>query len=899
MTAHLNRKLVLAWSVGRVSRNYLSSDLPLLFELEPATGLLQSAQKPGAASADLGDLLALLGPDDRSSLTEAVMQADRLALPRFQVEARLARRTGLTVPVLIFGTAIEPAGPVDPAVPRRYLVAITDNSSLASVVERFDIATAASRDVIFLLDFDTNDHWWSDAFTRAFGHAPFATPDAVERWFDLVHPADKERIRASHGAARGGTASDWQDEYRLRKADGSYARVIDRARFFRRADGSVARSISSLTDVTELREITELFRQTAEAAQDVIYSHDLQVGTLWLNEAFKARYGHDPTNYAQVPQLWVDLVHPADRPGFLLVCEQNMRGTGTWMELRYRLRSADGQYCAVIDRAQIIRDEAGRAQRIVGSIIDVTALRDEAEKLRAVVEVAANAVYEYDVAADTFFYSEGMEKTFGHDWLGPQPAMVLWVDLLHPEERAGVEAGFLRFLDSTERYAKLEYRFRRADGTWARVRERMIALRNDAGKPVRVIGGIEDVTAEHDAQERLRQSQKLEAIGKLTGGVAHDFNNLLTVIIGSAGLLEADPSLGSDHRDLARNVAFAARRGAELTSGLLSFARQQPLAPAPLDMVAIFAEMEGLLRRTLPAYIKLETISPPDLWLVEADPTQLNAALLNLCVNAADAMPDGGRITMESRNWVIDEGYSVADPEARPGDFLRIDITDTGQGMDPEVQSRAFDPFFTTKPLGKGSGLGLSMVWGFAKQSGGHAKIYSEPGIGTTVTMFLPRSRKGLCQPAAAPRRDLAQGQGQHVLVVEDDPMLRRFVVALVERLGYRVSQAENGDQALRILRETADIDLLFSDVVMPGNMSGKELAELALQEFPGLLLLFTSGYSENAIIHNGRLDEGVQFLAKPYQLRELGEKLRLVFAGRQGRGALADPSQITGLAAP
>ncbi|OZA11454.1 MAG: hypothetical protein B7Y02_08785, partial [Rhodobacterales bacterium 17-64-5] len=498
------------------------------------------------------------------------------------------------------------------------------------------------------------------------------------------------------------------------------------------------------------------------------------------------------------------------------------------------------------------------------------------------VEVAANAVYDYDVAADTFYYSEGMEKTFGHNWIGPQPAMVLWVDLLHPDERAGVEAAFLRFLAGRDRYARLEYRFKRADGTWAHVRERMIVLRDDEGRAIKVIGGIEDITAEHDTQERLHHSQKMEAIGRLTGGVAHDFNNLLTVIIGSAGLMEAEADLSPAQRDLIRNVGLAARRGAELTSGLLSFARQQPLTPATLNMAAVFAEMDALLRRTLPAFITLDTAQAADLWLVEADPTQLNTALLNLCVNAADAMPEGGRIRLECRNWAQGApGGGQDDPDMPQGDYLRLDITDTGHGMSPEVLARAFDPFFTTKPMGKGSGLGLSMVWGFAKQSGGHATIASQVGIGTTVTMFLPRSPKATAEVEPAARAEMVQGQGQHVLVVEDDRMVRKLVVALVQRLRYRVSEAENGDEALEILRKTPDIDLLFTDMVMPGRMSGTELAERALQEFPRLLVLFTSGYSENAIIHDGRLDEGVQFLAKPYQLRDLGEKLRAVFAAR------------------
>ncbi|MGV8986836.1 MAG: PAS domain-containing protein [Cypionkella sp.] len=865
-----------------MSRNYLASDLPLLFELEPEIGRLQSVLNRQAATASLGDLMTLLHPDDRAKVSAALDEAVTLDLARFRVAARLSRPSGRQIAVMIHGAAV-----VD-ATPRRYLCTITDESAHTAVLDRFNLATAASTDVIFMLDFDTNEHWWSEAFTRVFGHEPFASPDAVERWFELVHPSDQLRIRATHSAARAGTAETWKDEYRFRKADGSYARVIDRARFFRRPDGSIARSISTMTDVTDLREVENLFQQTAEAAQDVIYNHDLAAGTLWLNDAFRSRYGYDPQAFAADPHGWVQLLEPVDRPGFVLVCEQAVRGTTRNLELSYRLRTADGQTCTVIDRAQIIRDETGRALRIVGSIVDVTAQREEEERLRAVVEVAANVVYEYDVATDTFFYSEGMERTFGHDWTGPQPAKTIWVDQLHPEERARVEADYLGFLASTERYARLEYRFARADGSWANVYERMIALRDEDGVALRVIGGIEDVTAAHETQERLRQSQKLEAIGRLTGGVAHDFNNLLTVIIGGAGLLESDPTLGAEHRAMARNVSSAARRGAELTSGLLSFARQQPLLPRPLDMSATFAELEGMLTRILPAYIVLEAVVPAGLWLTEADPTQLNAALLNLCVNAADAMPEGGRITMESRNWVIDEGYSVTDPEARPGEFVRIDITDSGLGMKADVLSRAFDPFFTTKPVGKGSGLGLSMVWGFAKQSGGHAKIYSEAGIGTTVTMFLPRSLRGALQPVALAPAELSFGKGQHILVVEDDPMLRRFVVALAERLRYRVSQAENGDQALLILQERPDIELLFSDVVMPGHMSGRDLAARALQNFPGLLLLFTSGYSENAIIHNGRLDEGVHFLAKPYQLRDLSEKLREVFvtkALRSGQG--------------
>lgn len=848
-----------------LTRSFLSWDLPILFHLEPGARRLTSARDPATAPASLADLLARVHPDDRPALSATLSSpADS-----FRATIRLSGAEGFHRPAQVHGQRIADGA--------TWLCVLADASAEAGAAERFRLATEATSEVIFLLDFDTGEHWWSPAFTRTFGHRPFCGPDPVAEWLAHVHPADAARILASHRQAREGGASDWQDEYRFRKGDGSHARVIDRARFFRRPDGSVARSISSLTDVTALRAAEDLFRETAEAAQDVIYTHDLTAGTLWLSDALSLRFGLDPTDFLRRPGAWADRIHPADRPGYWLLREQVLRGSDLRCEMSYRLRAQDGQYRAVIDRAQIRRDETGRPVRISGSIVDVTRQRNEEARLRAVVEVAANAVYEYDVAAGTFFYSEGMEKAFGHDWTEPLPAMTRWKNLLHPEEREQVAAAFLAFVAGGERYSRLDYRFRRGDGSWARVRERMIALRDETGAALRVIGGLEDVTAEHEAAERERQSQKLEAIGKLTGGVAHDFNNLLTVIIGSVGLLQDDPALTGPQAALVASVAQAARRGAELTSGLLAFARRQPLSPRPLDMGAVFAEMDRLLRRTLPARVRLETAAPSGLWLAEADPAQLNAALLNLAVNAADAMPDGGQITMTARNWPV-EGAGAAD-DLPPGAYLRIDVADTGQGMDPDVARRAFEPFFTTKPPGKGSGLGLSMVWGFARQSGGHARLVSEPGIGTTITLFLPRSQAAEAAVADAAPAEIGRGGGQHILVVEDDPLLRRVVVSLTERLGYRVSEAGDGAQALAMLRGSTDVALLFSDVMMPGPMNGRDLAEEALRTFPGLRVLLTSGYEEQALPQDRGPGQRMDFLAKPYELHELAAMLRQVFS--------------------
>jgi PAS domain S-box-containing protein len=375
-------------------------------------------------------------------------------------------------------------------------------------------------------------------------------------------------------------------------------------------------------------------------------------------------------------------------------------------------------------------------------------------------------------------------------------------------------------------------------------------------------------------EAQLRRAQRLEAVGQLTGGVAHDFNNLLTIILGNAEMLAE--ALEDDRlRVLAEMTQTAAERGSELTGRLLAFARRQPLDPAPTDVNALLAEMDGLLRRTLGGEVQIETVRGGGLWRALVDGAQLESAVLNLCINARDAMPDGGRLTIETGNVFLDQAYADSAEEVAPGQYVMVAISDTGAGMAPEIAARAFEPFFTTKPVGRGSGLGLSMVFGFAKQSRGHVKIYSEPGQGTTVRLYLPRAHQAAAtvpQPQPAQR---VEGGGETVLVAEDDPMVRSHVAALLRDLGYRVIAVADAAAALDTLRGGAAVDLLFTDVVMPGGINGRELAERARALRPGLPVLFTSGYTENAIVHHGRLDPGVLLLAKPYRRRELAAKIR------------------------
>jgi signal transduction histidine kinase/DNA-binding response OmpR family regulator len=397
-----------------------------------------------------------------------------------------------------------------------------------------------------------------------------------------------------------------------------------------------------------------------------------------------------------------------------------------------------------------------------------------------------------------------------------------------------------------------------------------------------------DVTQRNRSEAMARQAQRMEAIGHLTGGIAHDFNNLLQVIRANLDLLR--PTLATNETAVRRlnDAQFGAERGARLTRQLLAFARRQPLEPIAVDLGRLVRDMANLLRRTLGETIEVETVVAGGLWNTLVDPGQIENALLNLAVNARDAMPAGGKLTIELGNAALDEAYAAANAEVTPGQYVMMAVTDTGQGMPPEIAARAFEPFFTTKPEGRGTGLGLSMVYGFAKQSGGHAKIYSEPGHGTTIRIYLPRTR----QPAeqielvAAPA---PLGGNESVLVVEDDGAVRNAAVELLESLGYRTAQAGDADAALAILNSGTPIDLLFTDVVMPGAIGSRELARRARALRRGLAVLFTSGYTENAIIHHGRLDPDVALLSKPYGRDELARKVRALLRGRpRGAGTTA-----------
>jgi signal transduction histidine kinase len=380
-------------------------------------------------------------------------------------------------------------------------------------------------------------------------------------------------------------------------------------------------------------------------------------------------------------------------------------------------------------------------------------------------------------------------------------------------------------------------------------------------------------------EEQLRQSQKMEVVGQLAGGVAHDFNNILAIIYGNLDLLDEALTDRPDLRDIVQGTLKAAERGASLTHQLLAYSRRQPLDPRVLDAGKLVEKMTDLLRRTLGETIEVQTRVADKLWKTLIDPHELENALVNLAVNARDAMPDGGKLIIELQNAVLDASYAEQHLEVLPGAYVMLAVTDTGTGMSKEVVEHALEPFFTTKPTGQGTGLGLSMVYGFVKQSRGHIKIYSEEGHGTSVKLYLPVAGTDEADSQIA----IDQGevpmakQGEVVLVVEDDPMVLRLAIQLLTRLGYRTIEAQDGPEALAPLDRAGRIDLLFTDVVLPKGMNGTMLAREAQQRRPGLKVLYMSGYTANAIIHHGVLDKGVNLISKPFRKVELARKLRQV----------------------
>ena len=517
--------------------------------------------------------------------------------------------------------------------------------------------------------------------------------------------------------------------------------------------------------------------------------------------------------------------------------------------------------------------------RLESTVAERTAeIRHTMEVLDTTVNSMAPAVIVLDTRLHVMLANPAAERLLGmrtdtsfDEW--SRNLQVFFADALTPiplEERSVPRA--LR----GESVNNMEIFVRRTDvprGTYLVANSR--PLRDASGTVTGAVAVYQDVTETREIERQLRQAQKLEAVGQLTGGIAHDFNNILTVITGTIGILARavahDPMLSS----IARMIDDAADRGAELTRRLVAFARRQPLRPHATDINALVVDSAKLLQPTLGEQIAIESALSDITWPALVDPSQLAGTLINLALNSRDAMPGGGKLTIETANVILD-GATVP-----PGPYVMIAVHDTGTGIPSAIRDKVFEPFFTTKDVGKGSGLGLSMVYGFVKQSGGHIEIDSDEGHGTTVRLYLPRAARPASMDAPIAMAPI-EGGSETILVVEDDPPVRMAAISQLESLGYSTLSAENAAQALAIIDRGTPLDLLFTDVIMPGGSNGRDLAEAAARRRPGLKVLFTSGYSEDAIVHHGRLDAGVLLLAKPYRKADLARMVRVALEARR-----------------
>ncbi|HEY0043978.1 MAG TPA: PAS domain S-box protein [Allosphingosinicella sp.] len=789
--------------------------------------------------------------------------------------------------------------------------------ALRETEERYRLAAAATSDAIWDWDLVSNRILWNEALQEAYGH-PLSEVDAAgEWWIEHIHPEDRDRVHQSiHRVIDGESGGDrWTDEYRFRRVDGSYAEVLDRGHVIRGADGKAVRMIGAMLDLSErkaaerevqarerqLRVSEERFRQLTELAPAIIWFGNVDGGLSYLNPYWYAYTGQ--TEAEALPLGWADVIHPDDL-STLDAAWTTARTNGTLYEVEARLRRHDGAYRWFLIRAEPLRDEKGAVNGWLGQDTDIDdrkaaeaglarlnanleervteALAERrlwAEVFEATDATIAVVRSDYRLLAANDAYVREFKRLFG---VVPVIGENLIALLEGRPERDLAQEVWQRALSGDAFSIETEL----GSGEERRCYDlRFNALRNPDGEIIAAYQFAVDVTERleeqkrlRDAEDALRQVQKMDAVGQLTGGIAHDFNNLLTGILGSLELMQLRMQQGR-HDEIERYVraaATSANRAAALTHRLLAFSRRQPLNPQAVNANRLLTGMEELLRRTIGERIQLEIVTAAGLWPTRCDANQLENAILNLAINARDAMPDGGNLTIETCNTRLDRAYTSRVQGLQPGQYICVAVTDTGTGMTPDVIEKAFEPFFTTKPIGQGTGLGLSMIYGFARQSEGHARIYSEPGHGTTFKIYLPR-HLGVADETEDQAEALTEqhaGSGEIVLVVEDEHSVRDLVVDVLRDLGYHALEAVDGPSGLALIQSGARIDLMVTDVGLPG-LNGRQLADEARRLRPGLQVLFMTGYAESAAIASGFLEPGMEMITKPFALEAVAARVR------------------------
>ena len=815
------------------------------------------------------------------------------------------------------------------------LRAALEERAIGDTEVRYRLAAKATNDAVWDWDLDSDHVLWNDALEQAYGH-PLASIECTgDWWLAHIHPDDRGRIDASIHAVLDGGQTAWNDEYRFRRVDGSYAEILDRGHVIRDEHGRAVRMIGAMLDLTRVRAAEAALRQSEERFSAILQTIEAAFAIVQVkfdaddrpvdyqfvevNPAFERQTGVDlhgkwVTEFApELERFWFDAYGHVAKTGEPASFESYAQAFGRWFDVRaVRVGAPADRRIAILFNDVTQRHDAEDRLRVSESLA-----RENVQRVQ--LALAAGAIigtWNWDLRTDRFTVDEGFARGFGLDpALGRERlSLEQIITSVHPEDRPGLIAAIDEVIARGGAYAH-QYRVRRADGRyyWIEANGRVdhspegIALsfpgvlidvedrrsieaeRDRATAALRALNDtlelrVAERTAELiHAEEKLRQSQKMEAVGQLTGGLAHDFNNLLAGISGALDLMGMRIAQGrlNDIDKYMLAAQSAAKRAAALTHRLLAFSRRQTLDPRPLDVNLLVEGMTELIQRTVGPSILVETVSAPDLWPASVDASQLENAILNLCINSRDAMPDGGRIIIETANQWLDAEAALAN-DLPAGEYLSLTVTDTGTGMAPGVIAKAFDPFFTTKPIGEGTGLGLSMIYGFAKQSGGQVRISSELGKGTSMCIHLPRYHGEAGASTAAPVQSAAALTGScgTILIVDDEPAGRLLLTDGLGDLGYTLIEAADSLTGVKLLQSDVGIDLLITDVGLPGGMNGRQMADAGREVRPGLKTLFITGYAESAALGNSSLGAGMQVLTKPFSIDILATRVLELLRG-------------------
>ena len=760
---------------------------------------------------------------------------------------------------------------------------VQHQDALRASEERLGLVLGAIADGYWDWDIAGNREVWSEGIFRLLGLEPDAVEPDRGTLRQRLHPDDV--VTFEDGIKRHlEDGAPFSMDLRLQQEQGGYVWVLTAGRALRDESGAPYRMIGSVRDITARkateeakRESDERLRSILETAPDAIITID-ENGTIEsFSPAAERLFGYaDGEALGENVQILMPEPYRTEHDDYLqryrATGEKRIIGIGREIQARHK----DGTVFPISLAVSEMVVSGGR--RFTGVVHDISKLKQAqtmSERLGRILDQSRDEIYVFDAETLRFVTANrGARENLGYG--EDDLSQMSCVELMPDWSRADLEVLLEPLRQDPSEIATVEAVHTRKDGSVYDIDVRFQYLPFETPAVFVAVG--RDVTERKHSEELLRQAQKMEAVGQLTGGVAHDFNNLLTIIMGNLEMLERRVEDDERARELVSEATETAELGAQLTGRLLAFARRQRLEAAAIDLNQLVLDMRDLLQRSLGETIQVSTVLNNQLWAVLADPSELQNALLNLAINARDAMPTGGTLTIETDNQELDEEAVHDLNDARPGAYVRLTVTDTGTGMSKSVQEKAFEPFFTTKEVGVGSGMGLSMVYGFAKQSGGHVRLDSEEGQGTRLSLYLPRHDTPETRTRPTANGDQMQGaRGETVLVVEDEARVRSIAVSRFEDLGYRVEAAASAAEALQILKHGPKVDLLFTDFVMPGGMNGGDLAREVRTAYPKIKILFTSGHAVQTTARQETVEAGSAWLRKPYRLAELAAKVREV----------------------